>query len=309
MKNRPSVICFGEVLWDVFPTGKKAGGAPMNVAVNLKKLGIDSSFISRIGNDEFGLELNNFVKVNKINSFIQVDKLHNTGMVKVNVANNQEVNYDIVFPAAWDFIEFNEDIKEIVAKADYVVFGSLACRNSSTYTTLSKILEQARYKVFDINLRYPHYKREIIEELLFKADMVKVNKEELMVLNKWNDVLGGTLDVICKKIKENYKIDQLIVTLGENGAIVSYGSEIFKHPGFKIDVEDTVGSGDAFLAAFLANQIKGRDIKTSLDFACATGAYLASKNGANPQYDESQIIKFIKRQTYGGVTTNLTLPS
>ena len=162
--------------------------------------------------------------------------------------------------------------------------------------------------MFDVNLRHPHFERDVVEKLLYQADIVKLNEEELEIISRWNGFSVTSLDVTSHKIKEKYKIDQIIVTLGENGALISYGSDILRHPGYKVEVEDTVGSGDAFLAAFLANQIKGRNVNTCLDFACATGAYVATQNGANPPYDESLIVNFIKKQTYGRITTKLAMP-
>jgi fructokinase len=90
------VICFGETLWDVLPSGKMLGGAPMNVAYHLNRLGIPTALISRVGQDKWGDELLQFMRKRKIpTEFVQVDSEHSTGEVLAYVTKNQ-VTYDIL---------------------------------------------------------------------------------------------------------------------------------------------------------------------------------------------------------------------
>jgi fructokinase len=120
------VICFGEVLCDILPSGAIPGGAPMNVAYHLKKLGTNPALITGIGDDEYGKKL---VKINYDNGlttrFFYVDYEHQTGLVYANVNDQHEVEYDIVFPSAWDFIEFKEELNAPVQQSDFFV-----CRSS-----------------------------------------------------------------------------------------------------------------------------------------------------------------------------------
>jgi len=295
MKDKRSrVVCFGEILWDVFPSGRTAGGAPMNVALNLKKLGIDVKLISRIGIEALGEELYACLKSNGADiSLIQQDKHHPTGTAEVKLDDFKNAKYDIAFPAAWDFIEYNSEIDRAIENAN-VVFGSLACRHESSHKTLIKIMEKAALKIFDVNLRSPFYNRDLIERLLHAADIVKLNDEELKNIGDWTD--ENDPDAACKKIMSSFRVEQLILTSGEHGAKVFYKDKIYACRGFKAEAVDTVGSGDAFLAAFLAEQMKGKDIAECLEFACAAGSYAVTQKGANPPYEEKHIRDFLAKQ-------------
>jgi fructokinase len=150
------VVCFGEILWDILPTGALPGGAPMNVAYHLKKLGIEPAMITRIGSDHWGKELVSLMEQNNISSdFFQLDDTLETGKVNATINQNREVTYNIVKPVAWDKIEWEDKFETLVSGADYFVFGSLATRSEITRNTLFKLLEIARFKVLDINLRAP----------------------------------------------------------------------------------------------------------------------------------------------------------
>ena len=120
------VICFGEILWDCFKDGKKAGGAPMNVALHLHKQGINSKLISAVGNDIDGKELVNYLKENGLNTgLIQVNDELPTGVVEVHLDKKNQATYTIVEPVAWDKIEYKEELDSIIEEADAIVFGSL----------------------------------------------------------------------------------------------------------------------------------------------------------------------------------------
>ncbi|MCP3927578.1 MAG: carbohydrate kinase, partial [Bacteroidetes bacterium] len=152
------VVCFGEILWDMLPTGKVAGGAPMNVAVHLHNFGIPAEMISKAGNDTLGGALIEFLKEKGVNTqYIQRDYSHPTGTVNVNLSDRSEVIYEIVEPAAWDFIDFSESLKTLIQEADVFIFGSLCARNEQTRKTLFDLLDQAKLKIFDVNFRPPHY--------------------------------------------------------------------------------------------------------------------------------------------------------
>lgn len=295
IKDRASVVCYGETLWDILPKGKKPGGAPMNVAVHLKKFGMQAEIISSVGADKLGKKLVKFLKANNLGQeYIQKNRQHPTGVVNVLIDNNKNAIYDIVFPSAWDFIVYEDELEELVQGADFFVYGSLASRNDVSRNTLFRLINKANKKVFDINLRSPHYNDKLVAQLLEGSNIVKVNEEELEVLNNWYVEENYTLDVICKTLQEKFSIEMLIVTKGGKGAFVSHNGKTYEHSGFKVEVEDTVGSGDSFLAAFLSELTKGDAIEDCLQFACATGAFVATQKGANPNYKAEDIKKFIE---------------
>ena len=162
MKESISIICFGEVLFDIFPTHTKIGGAPLNVAFRLSTLGISTQIISRIGNDILGKQVLAFLEKNNIGtSAIQIDDTFCTGQVAVLINDKGSATYTINYPVAWDEIEVTPEAKKAVKNADAIVFGSLVCRNDTSYKTLLSLLKIAKNKVFDVNLRSPFYTDDI----------------------------------------------------------------------------------------------------------------------------------------------------
>ncbi len=289
--NTRSIVCFGETLWDVFGTDKQPGGAPLNVAIHLRQFGYHPKMISSVGEDELGDELREIVREKGLNTdFLQVNTEYSTGVVNVSVADTGDATYDIVFPSAWDFIEIPQNLKE---KDFILIFGSLASRNHTSRETLFSLLEKAQIALFDVNFRAPHYTRELIEDLLGKSDIIKLNEDEIRIIGSWLGHDDKPLTDICKALDSIYELIQIIVTLGSEGAMVYANDQIYRHNGFKVNVTDTVGSGDSFLASYLAQYLKGLSIPECLEMACATGAYVATQNGAVPKYQMSDLYHII----------------
>jgi len=286
-------ICFGEILWDVLPSGAKPGGAPMNVAYHLQKLGIPTAMISRVGKDERGEQLLQLLQNNSIDvDFIQKDEQHSTGIVNATIRPNNEVLYDIVYPVAWDFIEWKQELSDMVEKARFFVYGSLAARNKTSCQTLLKLREAAHTKVVDINLRPPHFNQKLIEDMLKGADIVKLNEHELFLISRWYKELKE-MDEQVKFLQDKFFIPIVIVTKGGEGAMVCKEGNVLTHKGFPVKVADTVGSGDAFLAAFLSGIFKEGDMEGCLQYANALGAFIASKEGACPAYQLEEVSRIM----------------
>ncbi len=289
----PLITCFGEVLWDVLPTSRQAGGAPMNVAADLRNFGVNAQIISRVGDDELGVEMVQFLTSKGLpTDLVQIGRTHLTGVAKANISDANEVTYKIVQPVAWDYIQPDPQLTETVRQSDLFVYGSLAARSPMTRDTLLDLLQVARRKVFDVNLRAPHYERSLIEELLHQADITKLNEHELIELSEWYGY-EPNLHRAMEQLRDRYQLDMLCVTLGEAGAVLLDGSGFTTQSGFEIDVEDTIGSGDAFLAAFLYKMTQNESPGQMLEFACATGAYVATQRGATPAFTEETISSVI----------------
>jgi fructokinase len=294
--KQSNIICFGEMLWDMLPTGKQAGGAPMNVAVHLKNLGLNPTIISRVGNDELGEELLQFITNQGLSTdFIQHGKTHLTGVAKANVSDKNEVTYKLVHPVAWDYITSTEGIESAVENADVFVFGSLIARSQDSKETLLHLLSKAKFKVFDVNLRSPFYDQITIENLLKQADMVKMNSHELALISEWNE---GFVDekTAIQSIAKQFNINTICVTRGENGALLFMNGEFYEHAGFQVEVTDTIGSGDSFLAAFLTGLLAKNSPVKCLEFACATGSLVATYQGATPHVTHSDIQSFLDKK-------------
>ncbi len=289
------ICCFGEVLWDLLPSGKLPGGAPMNVATHLQNLGIPSAVISRVGNDELGQEIKAFLaNKNCTTDFLQTDNQHPTGKVNVFLSEKHEATYEIVHPVAWDFISVSDETIDLVKNANALIFGTLACRDAHTRETLLSLIEVASLKIFDVNFRPPHYSQQLIEMLLQKADIVKMNDDELAIIANWYALSERTNQEILAHLKEKFNLKTLIVTKGSDGAMLIDNQGFFESKGFKVEVMDTIGSGDSFLAGFLKNYLSGNSPEYSLTYACALGALVASHKGANPMINEMDILKMIE---------------
>ena len=287
------VVCFGEVLWDILPSGALPGGAPMNVAYHLKKLGTDPALITKIGIDSYGEKLIKILDESGVTTeFFYVDYENPTGLVYANINDHNEVVYDISYPSAWDFIELKDEITDLVTQADFFVYGSLTSRNKVSRNTLNQLLEIAKTKVLDINLRPPHYHRSSVEYLLQKADILKMNIAELELITGWYSRFKNTEDRM-KLMLDNFSMETIIVTMGGDGALINHKGAIYRHAGFKVEVADTIGSGDAFLAGFLHQILNGATVENALTFASGTGAFIATQAGACPQYEISQITTLI----------------
>ncbi len=289
------VICFGEMLWDRVPAGDLPGGAPLNVAIHLAGQGLSPYLISRVGNDRLGAGLLAYAQGKGIaTEGVQVgeDVTCPTGVVLANVTQKSEVTYEIVKPVAWDYIRYDEDAAARVAGSDVLIYGSLAARSQTTRDTLLRYLRLARMKVFDVNLRPPHYAPRQVEELLGYADVIKMNHHELVEIMSWYGETGSEKESL-EYLRVRLNATLLIVTRGENGAAVLTREGYCQHPGFRVAVEDTIGSGDAFLAAFLGRYLDGAAPGQVLPYACAVGAYVATQRGATPTVPDGAIRRLL----------------
>lgn len=280
---KKNILCFGEVLWDAFGEEKVAGGATMNVAFHLNQQGARVAFASSVGTDASGNELVNFLKDNGLyNELIQRDETLPTCEVTVKLDEHRQATYVIPQPVSWDNIKPKTTLTRNAKNAKAIVFGSLVCRDTITRDTLLNLLHDTKaLKVFDVNLRAPHYTPQTIETLAARADVVKMNEEEaeLLINNK-----KGDLKEKITEFRKKYLAQTICVTRGAHGAMVWHDHEFYEHPGFEVKVADTVGAGDAFLATFIAGLLNKLPMPQILERACAIGAFVASKRGATPRY-------------------------
>lgn len=293
-QKTPTIVCFGEVLWDLLPSGKVAGGAPMNVAYHANQLGIRAQMVSKIGKDELGSSLMDFLSGKGISiNLIQTDYTFPTGTVNVALDANGSPSYEIVAPVAWDYIHADRANKAAVSAADAFVFGSLSSRNETSRTSLLSLLELAQLKVLDVNLRSPFFTQDLLLQLLQLADIVKMNDEELQIVGQWL-AINDTEVATAKKIRDHFEWQQFIVTRGAQGAWLFNDRGMINSDGIAIQVQDTIGSGDAFLAAFLSKFLRDEVPEKCLQFAAATGAFVATQKGGTPEFSESEIQALIK---------------
>ena len=289
---REQILCFGEIVWDYLPNGRKPGGAPMNVAFHLIKLGLKSKVSSSVGADDDGMEILEFFKKSGLDTqLVQINNDLPTGEARVTLDEKNNAAFKIANPVAWDDIKITPELLEEADKSKAIIYGSIIARNKQTRETLFQLLSLDFIKILDVNLRAPDYTKELINSLLLKSNIVKLNNEEFILISDWYNISGSVSERLCK-FQEKFHFDSLIVTRGEKGAILINNGIIYEHRGFKVNTVDTVGSGDAFLAGFVAARFEGKGMDQVLKEACAIGAFIASQAGATPNY-EKEIISTI----------------
>jgi len=287
-------VAYGEVLWDVFEDKKKIGGAPLNVALRMKTLGCEVAMISCVGNDEDGKAILNHVKQLGLQTdAIMQSETFPTGLVKVTLDERGSATYEINYPSAWDKIVLNNQAETLVMNADVLIYGSLVCRDKVSRDSLEDLLQMNIYKVFDVNLRKPHYTYEVIERLMLSADFIKFNDDEILEIAKALQSPFESLEENIHFIAELTHTKAICVTRGKHGALLFWKGQLYENEGYPVKVADTVGAGDSFLASLITYLLTDKDPQTSIDFACAVGALVAESAGANPEISFSRIENMI----------------
>lgn len=285
-----TVLSFGEVLWDIIEGNYCIGGAPLNFAGHMAKLGARSFIVSAVGKDELGDKAINYIEKQNIETSYVSRNASPTGTVLVELDKGIP-SYDIVQGAAWDAIELDEtNRKEITGqKWDVLYLGSLAQRSDISRNTLSWILDNVRSRevFFDVNLRQNWFNQDIIEQSLKHTTILKVNDEEVPVVS---DLLFGEAlaeDQLAKKIMDKYGVGIIIVTLGGDGAHFFDEMNEYKLKPEPVEVVDTVGAGDSFSGAFVYSYLNHRDIDRAGRLALDVAAYVVSCEGALPEYSHA----------------------
>ena len=295
MTKKLKAVCFGEVLFDVFPDKERIGGAPLNVASRLSSMGVETEMISRVGDDEKGQQLLDYLQSRNIQTDnIHKDRQHPTGAVQVTLSVSGSATYEITHPSAWDKITISEGMLRSVKESDAFIFGSLVARDEVSRKTLFELIPKAKYRVLDFNLRPPHYSEDLLKELLQHAEFIKFNDDELfeiasMMGSKYNSL---EQNLLFMAVKSNAKT--ICVTKGRHGAVLMHDKKLYYNSGYKIRVKDTVGAGDSFLGTLLAKLLQGEEPQTALETACAVGALVAGQEGANPEVSQQTIQAFIE---------------
>jgi len=280
-KKQPVIAGIGELLWDILPAGKKAGGAPVNFAYHTSASGAESYAISAVGKDDLGEEIMDLINGIGINPLIaRVD--HPTGTVKVELKQGVPA-YTITKEVAWDYIPFTDQVEEVARKVDAVCFGTLAQRSATSRETIRRFLSlvpQESYRILDINLRPPFYSPGLIEESIKECNILKLNDDELEILKEIFPIGTSDNKDACRWLMETYNLKHLILTAGADYSMVfSSGTISFlETPGVK--VVDTVGAGDSFTGAFITALLKGETLEKAHREAVERAAAVCTVAGA-----------------------------
>jgi fructokinase len=283
---KKKVVGLGEVLWDLLPERTCLGGAPTNFAYITTLMGDQGIVASRVGEDSRGLEaLRRMEEMGLDIDHVQTDRDHATGTVKVELDAKGQARFEIARPVAWDFLEWTKDWQNLAEDVSAVCFGSLAQRSEGSRTTLRRFIgatSSDALKIFDVNLRQSYYSEEILSESMRLADIVKVNNDELPKIMSLSKIPHKDELSSAKKLIEKYDLNLVCITRGGSGSLLVRETSASEHPGFKVRVADTVGSGDAFTAGLVHEYLHGASLDLMNEVANLVGAWVASEVGAMP---------------------------
>ena len=297
-----TVCGIGEVLWDVFPDGKRLGGAPANFAYQALCLGCQSSIISAVGNDASGREILELVSEYGIGTDYVQTGTNKTGKVLVTMESGGSHSFDIVENSAWDCIEENNSACEFLQQIDAVCYGSLAFRSERNRCTLLSYLKQLPkgcLAVCDLNLRQSYYSEELIGELLEYADVLKINDDEFGFLQSLFGLPDNELEGL-HTITERWNLTGIALTKGEGGSSLLFDGDYAEADACIVDVVDTVGAGDAYTAALTVGLLGGFSLNKLINFCSKVSAMACTQRGAMTQYTpmfKAELLKYISGQS------------
>jgi len=269
----------------MLPSGPQLGGAPANFAYHAAALGARAMMVTRVGEDDLGSEvLRRFRRANLSSETLQIDPTRPTGTVSVTLDEKGIARYTFSDEAAWDALAATEAAREAVRRAHALCFGTLAQRSSVSRKTVQQLLAAAptnALKIFDVNLRLHFYSREVVEESMHLANVLKMNDEELSVMTALFSLQGDVRQRIEALVRAfGFKV--VALTRGASGSLVHQDgqwSELFAHSDQFVD---TVGAGDAFAAALAMGLLVHMPLRETHYIAAKLASYVCSQHGATP---------------------------
>ena len=282
------ITSFGEILFDVYPDGKKLGGAPFNFIYHIIKLTGKANFVSRVGNDQNGDEILQTLKDREISSeFIQIDQNHKTGVAKTTLNEKKIPDFIIEENVAYDFIELTDPLKKLISQnTDCFYFGTLAQRSEQSRNTVQKLAADPNIKcICDLNIRQNYYTPETIEQSLSAADVLKLNEQELELVNKLIIKSEVNKTETVEKMMRIFNIELLCVTKGSSGAILYKDGQENYYKIKNDKVVDTVGAGDAYASMLCIGYLMNWSIEKINKLASEFANEIIKVKGALPEDD------------------------
>lgn len=284
------VVGIGEMLWDVFPDGRRLGGAPVNFCCHCGQLGAEAYPVSCVGTDALGDDILQVLASLQLDlSYVAQDAAHPTGTVQVTLDKNGKPTYEICEGVAWDAIPMTAELEALARKADALCFGSLCQRSALSRATIQHSLASARRdasRIFDINLRQAFFNERTITESLRLANVLKLNDEELPVLAQMFD-LAGSIEQQLAALIQRFELRLVAYTRGAQGSVLLTPDARDEHPGFPAKVVDSVGAGDAFTAALCVGMLQRKPLAEINEHANRVAAYVCTQQGGTPLLPES----------------------
>ncbi|MFC1502097.1 carbohydrate kinase [bacterium] len=300
MKTQKTIVGLGEVLWDIYPQEKILGGATANVALNCHRLGEKGVVVSGVGEDPLGDELIRRLRKDNLNTqYIQRLPDRSTGTVGVTLDERGIPHFRCSRDAAFDYLQISGDLENLILHSDAVVFGTLGQRNAISRKTIQHLISipSNTMKVFDVNFRgWSESIAQIVGETLSHADVLKLNERELNSLRQTFGMKSDNKKIFFESLMERYDLRLIALSLGEMGCIIMDRTEQVVSPGYRVDVLDTTGCGDAFVAGLTVRYLENVSLEETADFANLMGGFLATRNGATPAFSEEDLNRF--RETH-----------
>lgn len=279
------VVGMGELLWDELPTGARLGGAPANFAYHTSQLGHKAAVISAVGNDPLGHEAITLLESRGVTPVVTVAEAP-TGTVGVRLNASGVPEYDIRRNAAWDCIEPTADARQAISRAAAVCWGTLAQRDARSRQAIRQLIAEAQadtLKICDVNLRSPFYSAEIIADSLEMCNIIKINDEELQLLQQMHIAPAGAPVEAAIELAKRYEASMVILTCGADCSYaIKATGETSAIATPRVPVADTVGAGDSFTAAFTAAWLNGAPMEKAHQLAVEVSAYVCTCAGAMP---------------------------
>lgn len=295
------VVAFGEVVWDVLPNGKILGGTPLNMAFRCNSFGHQGFLLSRLGYDNSGHEaLDRLKELGISDKNVQIDDEFPTGIVNVTFDENDESRYEVVLDVAFDHIEFSAEALKLARKADCLFYGLLPLRFGISKNTIRELIKESPESIhfFDLKLFEHFFDKKVVENLLFSSNIVRIKEKEIAFLVKELGIESTDLEIFVAKLSKKYNIEIILITRGSRGVYAYHKKEGgFIDPGYKIEVEDNIGSGMAFCAGFIHFYLNGKSIQEALCFGNAAGALNTTKRGATTFFDKKEVLNFMKNNS------------
>jgi fructokinase len=303
MSDRPLVIGLGELLWDCFDDFRRPGGAPANVAFQANQLGCRGTICSRLGRDELGEELTSFLDSQEVSTRdLQFDVKRPTGTVSVEMLHGDHPQYAIHEDVAWDAMDDSPEWQQVMHAASAVCFGTLAQRSEPSHSTIQKCLTATREDcliVYDVNLRQDYFSRPVIEESLQACRVVKLNLDEVGVIQETLELTSTDSQAFAKEVQSRFGVELVVITRGDQGCLLISSKEVVDVPGEKIEVADAVGAGDAFTAGLISALLQNSSLQTAGAFANRVGARVAASSGAMP--DLKGEFEDLRKEFFGSI--------
>jgi fructokinase len=296
------VVGLGELIWDMFPEGRRLGGAPSNFAYVSRLLGNEAAVASRVGRDALGAEaVERLSRAGLSTLYLQTDDEHPTGTVGVRIGAGGEPQFNVNENSAWDYLEWTPAWEDLAARAAVVCFGTLGQRRPEARETIERFLAAtttSALRLFDVNLRHSFFTPDMLARSLRLSTVVKLNAEELSSAASMLSLRASGECETARELLKLFDLELVAVTRGDSGSLLVSRDEANEHPGFRAErVADTIGCGDAFAAALAHCLRRGAPLSLSNEIANRVGSWLATQQGATPEADPTTIARLLEGLT------------